>query len=160
MAEFIGRVAHQYDRLVVDTGKQPEMLIFTSFILTFLSVRAVTHSIRAGRLRLLRDIRRAGVHIHHLVWGIFLLLLTGYLALAFDAPRTRAPLAVLFGMGAALTLDEFALWLNLEDVYWTAKGRRSIDVMIITSAILGLVLVGFHFWVNLGREAGRLLGLA
>ena len=160
MSQFLDAVARHYDHRIVDAGKQPQVFILVAFLTTFLLVRAITHAIRRGTgRRLFRNLSVGGTHIHHLVWGILLLLVTGYLAVAFDPHTAREPLAVLFGIGAALTLDEFALWLDLEDVYWTARGRRSIDVVIVTGAIFGLVLVGVRFWVNVGRELGRLVGL-
>jgi hypothetical protein len=59
-------------------------------------------------------------------------------------------LAVLFGIGAGLTLDEFALWLELRDVYWEQEGRRSIDAVVVAGALTGIVLVGFGAWVEVG----------
>jgi hypothetical protein len=160
MSEFWDAILRHYQDGVIDSGKQPQFFILLAFILTFLVVRGITHAIRAGRGgRLFRNVSRGGTHIHHLVWGILLLLVTGYLAFAFDPTTAREPLAVLFGIGAALTLDEFALWLNLKDVYWAKEGRRSIDVVVITAMLLGLVVIGLRFWINVGREIGRLVSL-
>jgi hypothetical protein len=86
-----------------------------------------------------------GQHIHHLVWGILILLGVGYAWLA-EAGSGTAPkdifisrlLAILYGVGAALTLDEFALWLNLSDVYWSPQGRESIDAVILFGALLAI----------------------
>ena len=90
-----------------------------------------------------------GTHIHHLVVGILLLLIFGWLGIAIDPESPwREICAVLFGIGAGLTLDEFALWLNLKDVYWEKEGRRSIDAVIIAAAITGMVLVGFRGWID------------
>jgi hypothetical protein len=160
MGRFLDVVARHYTHTIVDPGKQPQVVILVSFLLTFLAMRGITHTIRSGRARwLLRNVSAGSTHIHHLVWGILLLLVSGYLGFAFNSEAAREPLAALFGAGAALTLDQLALWLNLEDVYWSAKGRRSIDAVIATSALLGLVLVGFRFWLSLGREVGHLLRL-
>src|SRR3954449_12328167 len=86
------------------------------------------------------------LHIHHLVWGIVLMLVAGFISLTpIDSPW-REIVAVLFGIGAGLTLDEFALWLRLKDVYWAEQGRQSIDAVIIAATFGGLVLVvGFPF---------------
>lgn len=160
MGRFVDAVARHYTHTIADAGKQPQVIILVAFLLTFLAMRAITHTIRSGRARwLVRNVSAGGTHIHHLVWGILLLLVSGYLGFAFNAAAAREPLAALFGVGAALTLDQLALWLHLEDVYWSAKGRRSIDAVIATSAILALVLVGFPFWLSVGREVGHLLGL-
>jgi hypothetical protein len=84
-----------------------------------------------------------GLHVHHLVFGIVLLLLTGFITIALDPASPWAEvLAAGFGVGAGLTLDEFALWLHLEDVYWSEEGRRSIDAVIMATILAGLVLLG------------------
>ena len=158
MGEFFRRVDDLYQRDIVDADKVPQFLILISFLLTFLAVRFITHSIRDKRFhRIFRNVSgKDGRHIHHLVWGILLLLITGYLALAFDPDRVRELLAILFGIGAALTLDEFALWLNLEDVYWAKQGRSSVDAVIIFATVIGIFMLGIQFWIDVGREIGRL----
>jgi hypothetical protein len=85
-----------------------------------------------------------GLHIHHLVWGIVTIMATGFLAFAFqpDSPWVEI-LAVLFGIGCGLTLDEFALWLHLEDVYWAKEGRASVDAVVIATIIGGMLVAGF-----------------
>src|ERR671927_895743 len=77
-----------------------------------------------------------GLHLHHLVWGIILILLAGFLGFATDpGPPWGEVLAALFGIGAGLTLDEFALWIHLDDVYWSQEGRASIDAVIVATVI-------------------------
>ena len=99
-----------------------------------------------------------GTHVHHLVWGILLILGVGYVAIAIGPGHPgREILAVLFGIGAALTLDEFALWLNLEDVYWSKKGRSSIDAVIIAAATAGIVMVGLRAWLHVADEVAVVL---
>ena len=154
MGGFWEAVGRHYERDVVDAGKQPQFFILIAFVLTFVLVRFITHSIRSGRVKIFKNVSAGGTHIHHLVWGILLLLATGYLSIGFDARREL--LAVLFGIGAALTLDEFALWLNLKDVYWSREGRRSIDAVVVFTAIAGLALLGLSFWVHVAQEVGRL----
>jgi hypothetical protein len=106
-----------------------------------------------------------GRHIHHLVWGILILLSVGY-GWLLDAGGDSTPksvlasrlMSVLYGSGAALTLDEFALWLNLEDVYWSPEGRASIDAVILFGAV---PLAGFGempFFRALGCESLVLRG--
>lgn len=113
-----------------------------SFLVTFLVTRAITRAIRRGRGPF-RNASLAGVHVHHQVYGIFLLLGVGTAEFTY---RPEAPwvdvLAVLFGAGAALTLDEFALWLHLDDVYWTRQGRSSVDAVLVAFVIGALLLVG------------------
>ncbi len=84
-----------------------------------------------------------GLHIHHLVWGIVTIMLTGFLSFAIDPGEpVNGIIATLFGVGCGLTLDEFALWLRLEDVYWADEGRASVDAVIIATIIGGMILVG------------------
>ena len=85
----------------------------------------------------------SGLHIHHLVWGILTIMLTGFLTFSFqpDSPWIEI-LAVAFGIGCGLTLDEFALWLHLEDVYWSEEGRSSVDAVIIAVLIGWMLVVG------------------
>jgi hypothetical protein len=83
--------------------------------------------------------------------GILLLLFVGYVLAAAD-PSVRAPFAVLYGIGAALTLDEFALWLQLKDVYWAREGRRSIDAVVIFGVVAGIGALGFRFAFDVIKE--------
>jgi hypothetical protein len=84
-----------------------------------------------------------GLHVHHLVFGIVLLLAMGF-AMALQPPSPWLEIfAAGFGIGAGLTLDEYALWLHLEDVYWAEEGRRSVDAVVIAAVLGGLLLMGF-----------------
>jgi hypothetical protein len=90
-----------------------------------------------------------GTHVHHLVWGILILLIVGYVGVTVAPPSPwHEILAVLFGIGTGLTLDEFALWLHLEDVYWSEEGRRSIDAVIVAGTLSGMALVGVSAWLD------------
>ena len=158
---FANAVQAGYDRHIVDAGKEAQAVILVSFLLTFVVVRTITHAIRAGRFhRVLRNLSTpGGTHLHHLVPGILLLLITGYVGIGVAPSEDRSWQAALFGVGAALTLDEFALWLHLEDVYWAKQGRASVDAVIVAATILALGVLGWGFWVELGRSFGRLVGL-
>lgn len=142
----IGRL---YQHHIVETDKQSQMLVLVSFVVTFTLVRMITHAIRDDRFRhVFRNVQTpGGLHLHHLVIGILLLLVTGYVGIGVDPDRNKGVLAVLFGIGAALTLDEFALWLRLKDVYWTRQGRASIDAVVIAGSIASLGVLGGSFWV-------------
>lgn len=135
-------LASTYDEVIVDRGEQPLLLMLVAFGLTFGLTRFITHSIRSKRFSWLRDIETGDTHIHHLVWGIGLLLISGVLAIAVQPPLEVT--AVLFGVGAALTLDEFALWLHLDDVYWSEQGRQSIDAVIVFVIASGFMLIGVY----------------
>jgi hypothetical protein len=89
----------------------------------------------------------SGLHIHHLVWGIVTVMLTGFLGFALEPTSPwREFLEVLFGIGCGLTLDEFALWLHLEDVYWAKEGRSSVDAVVVAVLIGGLIVTGAAPW--------------
>lgn len=158
---FFHDVGGSYTRHIVEGHKQPQALILVSFLATFIIVRAITHSIRAGRGgRLLHNVSTpGGTHLHHLVPGIVLLLVSGYLGTGLPPDVPREPFAAMFGIGAALTLDEFALWLHLEDVYWTREGRQSIDAVVIATTISSMAILGRDFWIDSGRALGHFAGL-
>jgi hypothetical protein len=131
----------------VDTGREAQFLFFVAFLVTFGFIRTSAHMIRAEVSWWPGNVSVGGTHIHHLVWGILLLLIFGWIGITIapDSPWHEI-CAVLFGIGTGLTLDEFALWLNLKDVYWKKQGRRSIDAVILAAALTGMVLVGFRGW--------------
>jgi hypothetical protein len=126
----------------VDADRVPGHLRGDPGITRRIHAKAATESQRPASGRGgLSDIYIGGVHIHHQVWGILLVLVTGLLQFRYDPhPPWAEVLAALFGAGAALTLDEFALWLNLDDVYWCKSGRQSIDAILAAGA-LGVVLL-------------------
>jgi len=111
-------------------------------LLTFVVTRVVTRRIRAGSTGL-KNWQVGGVHVHHQVLGIIAMLIAGCLEFAY---RPAGPwseiLGSIFGAGVALTLDEFALWLYVDDVYWTEAGRRSLDAVFVAVLVTGLLLVG------------------
>ena len=127
---------------VLGGRRETVLWMVVAYLLTFLLTRLITHSIRAGRGPF-HDSSVGGVHLHHEVYGIFLLLGTGASEFTYRPTGIWGNvLAALFGAGAALTLDEFALWLHLEDVYWTREGRSSVDAVLIAFLVGVLLLVG------------------
>lgn len=121
-----------------------------------ITVRVVTHMIRNG-IGPFRNLSVGGRHLHHLVFGIFGLLGSGYVWLLIaDAPtrsqRDQRLTSAAYGLGAAVTLDEFALWLNLEDVYWARQGRESVQALMIFGAVLSIGLWGGPFLRAAMRE--------
>lgn len=143
---------------IPDRPRRRLFVASVSFFVTFLGVRllvaAITHHIGPFSW-----VELGGRHIHHLVWGILILLLVGYAWLA-DVGSGSTPtsifvsrlLAILYGVGAALTLDEFALWLNLADVYWLPQGRESIDAVILFGAALAAGAWGAPIFRALKRQ--------
>ncbi|MEV2214520.1 hypothetical protein AB0H86_24225 [Streptomyces sp. NPDC050997] len=142
-------MGHWLNRNIVEPGKLPLLLALTAFILTFVITRVVTRMIRAGKGPF-GNVSAGGVHIHHVVPGVFLTVVGGFGAVASSRYGFgSAAFAVVFGIGAGLVLDEFALILHLDDVYWTEAGRKSVEVVVLTAALVGLALSGFlPFGVN------------
>ena len=141
---------------IVDTGRETQFLFFVSFLLTFGFIRTSAHMIRAQVKWWPGNVQVGGTHIHHLVWGILLVLICGYVGVAIHpGDPWRGIIAVLFGIGTGLTLDEFALWLNLKDVYWSKEGRASIDAVVIAAAISGLLLISLRGWIDVTTEVAN-----
>ncbi len=135
-------MADWWHRDIVEPGKQPLLLCLAVFVVVFLVTRTITRLIRAGRGPF-RDVGWGTVHVHHVVPGILLLLAGGLLALAGVRVAFLPEVAgAVFGGGAALVLDEFALVLRLEDVYWSEEGRTSVEAVALTAAVMGMMLVG------------------
>jgi hypothetical protein len=138
--------------------KERQLLSSVAFFVTFGGVRGVTHAIRAERGPF-RNITPGGRHIHHMTFGILGLLSVGYLWLLEigmdDGRRASRVTSVAYGAGAALTLDEFALWLNLTDDYWTKQGRESIDAVALFGSLLSVSVLGKGFFKELLARAFR-----
>jgi len=150
---MLASIGSLYDRVFIDTGRQPQLLFFVAFLASFGFIRTSAHMIRAQVPWWPGNVEVGGTHIHHLVWGILLLLVAGYAGVALRPGSPWAAIdAVVFGVGAGLTLDEFALWLNLRDVYWSSEGRRSIDAVIVAATLSGIVLVGAGAWIDVATE--------
>jgi hypothetical protein len=135
----------------VDTGRLTHgstlagLILLGSFLLSFVLIRISTRLMRSPKVTWWPgSIKTAGgLHVHHLVFGIVMMLLFGFLAIAVAlASPWHELVAAGFGVGAGLTLDEYALWLHLEDVYWAEEGRRSVDAVIVAAVVAGLILVG------------------
>jgi hypothetical protein len=142
-------ISRGYDRHIQVPGKETHFLILLAFVCSFGFIRTSAHMIRAQVSWWPGNVEtKGGTHVHHLVWGILLLLSMGYLGISTDLPSPWFEfVAIAFGIGMGLTLDEFALWLNLQDVYWQDKGRQSIDAVVVTTAMLVIALLGLEFWI-------------
>lgn len=125
--------------------------LLASFVLTTATTRTLTRYIRHRADRApgvrhggpIRDVLINGVHIHHQVWGILLILLVGFLQVAYRPDGAWAHVAAAaFGAGAALTLDQFAMWLHLEDVYWSPEGRTSVTALLVALLVAVALLLG------------------
>ncbi|MGH7730551.1 MAG: hypothetical protein ACRENJ_04795 [Candidatus Eiseniibacteriota bacterium] len=148
-----------------DHRRERLFLASLGFFVTFGIARLVTYGGRADWLPMLH-INYRDTHVHHLVWGILLLLAVGYgwiLLAGTDGkglPHAAGRwLSLVYGAGAALTLDEFALWLNLKDVYWEKEGRASIDAVTLFGGLISVGLWGGPFLRAVGRQLVRLARL-
>ena len=147
---------------IPDRPRRRMFIASVSFLITFVGIRILVYRIVNHEGHFQWVIVR-GHHIHHLVWGILMLLLVGY-GWLLDLGRSHTPLSIFFsrlmsvgyGVGAALTLDEFALWLDLQpDAYWSSTGRLSIDAIIVFGAILAVSAWGAPFFRGLQLMWGK-----
>ncbi len=151
----LGHLIHQQ---IPDRPHRRLFLASVSFFITFLAVRLLVASI-THHIGPFGYVEMGGRHIHHLVWGILLLLIVGYAEIAEVGRNDTAVsiflsrlLALSYGVGAALTLDEFALWLNLDAAaYWSRQGRESIDAVVLFGALLAIGTWGAPLFRRLVR---------
>ncbi|MGA2878548.1 MAG: hypothetical protein ABSG13_06325 [Bryobacteraceae bacterium] len=155
------RLQRIYHHRFAESRRERLFLAALGFFITVLVVRALTLAIRHN-VGPFHDVSMSGRHIHHLVWGILLLLMVGYSWLvevgtgASSTTRwTGRITSMLFGVAAALTLDEFALWLNLRDVYWEREGRESFEALALFGGLLAIGVFGRSFWSGVAKELGR-----
>ena len=136
-------------------SREPTALLLAAFLVTFVLTRAYT---RIGRVHGWGSASADGIHVHHLVVGIVFVLLSGLVEIATRPDGLgRDTIAVFFGVGTAFTLDEFALWLYLSDVYWAREGHRSVDATVMGVMLAGLLLIGLSpFGVHDGGRVPRL----
>jgi hypothetical protein len=128
-----------------DSGQRTGFLLLAGFLCSWVFIRTSARLMRSPKVPWWPGSveTKSGLHIHHLVWGIVTVLVTGFLGFSLQPPSPWLEiLAVLFGVGMGLTLDEFALWLHLQDVYWSQQGRQSVDAVVITMTLGALVVVG------------------
>jgi hypothetical protein len=154
------RLGYLVRATIPDRPRRRMFLASVAFLLTFVGVRIlvrlIVHENDEGPFQW---VVVHGRHIHHLVWGILILLLVGY-GWLLDLGRSHTPLSIFlsrlmtvsYGVGAALTLDEFSIWLNLEpDAYWSRSGRLSIDAVILFGSLLAVGAGGAPFFRGLAR---------
>lgn len=142
---------------LAEHDEQGLFLVLVGFILSFAFIRMSTRLMRSPKVPWWPGsvVSDSGVHLHHLVFGIVTMMVAGALGfLAFGSSPGTEICAFLFGVGVGLTIDEFALWVHLDDVYWAEEGRSSIDATVIAAAGMGLVLLGFSpFTIETGSAS-------
>jgi len=153
MLTTVAGIGSEFQQEIVDTGRLAAFLFFVALLGTFAFIRTSTHMIRAQVSWWPGNVNVGGTHVHHLVWGIFAMMIFGYVGVVLqpDSPW-REIVTVFFAIGMGLTLDEFALWLELKDVYWEKEGRKSVDAMIVAGCLAGMAAVGLSTWVKLADD--------
>ena len=152
-----GRLRQAYQRQVHEPRRERLFLASVGFFVTAVVVRGITLAIHYS-VGPFHDVSMHGRHIHHMVWGILLLLTVGYSWLMEVGTGTgRSAFAgrltsMLYGVAAALVLDEFALWLNLQDVYWQRQGRESYEAMALFGSLLAVGLFGAPLFRGVAHE--------
>ncbi len=129
---------------IVQAGRLPLFCFFVAFLVGFGFIRVSVRLIRAQVRWWPGNVSRGTTHVHHMVFGVIFMVIAGVAGIAapLHSANWRAGSAVLFGVGTALVLDEFALILHLRDVYWTSAGRVSIDAVFIAAGLTALLLLG------------------
>src|SRR3989454_8800818 len=141
------RLGQHYQRLSL--SRRIALRVDFAFLVTFAVLRIITAIIHYGLFPhgpFRNLITASGLHIHHLFWGILLLMLTGFVALATRAEAWHLRTAIVFGAALGLTLDEFALWLRLSGVYWSPEGIESVKASAVVAAPLRLYVFGQPLW--------------
>jgi hypothetical protein len=145
-----------------DRGQRSGFVLLCAFLLSFLFIRTSARLIRSPKVPWWPGsvTTKGGLHLHHLVWGIVLLLTTGFLNFVLKPGSPWEEIfAGGFGVGAGLTLDEFALWVHLEDVYWSEEGRISLDAVVVAALLGGLIVLGLAPF-DLHNQTGSVSSLA
>lgn len=144
---FASFITEFWENQLVEHERQHVFLVLVGFIGSFAFIRMSTRLMRSPKVPWWPGsvVSDSGVHIHHLVFGIVAMMIAGTLAFAAAGHSpTMEICALVFGIGMGLTIDEFALWVYLEDVYWAEEGRSSIDATVIAAGAIGLVVLGVN----------------
>ncbi len=163
---------HWFEHDIVGRGRLPLLCCLIAFILTFFVtrtfVRLIRHRAAIGRTPNWwepRNIHIGSKHIHHVVVGVLLVMVSGITLVTLSTSGTELEFtgaAIIFGIGAALVLDEYALILHLSDVYWEEDGRTSVDAVFAAVAVGGLLVLGLHplmFFLSLWQDTTHSLVL-
>ena len=144
-----------------DHGQRAGFVLLGSFLAAFLFIRTSARLIRSPKVTWWPGSveTKSGLHLHHLVWGICLMMSSGFLNFVLvPASPFSELLAAAFGIGAGLTLDEFALWVRLEDVYWSEQGRISLDAVVVATLLGGMIVLGLAPF-DLSNQQGSVASL-
>jgi hypothetical protein len=156
------RLAHVYAEYFAEDPRRERLFLASlGFFAGFGAARTITHAI-LHQVGPFRNLSIGGRHLHHMVFGIGGLLGVGYMWLVLlgvspKGKRMSQATSIGYGVASAMTLDEFALWLNLEDVYWAKQGRQSVDAVALFGGLLSIGIWGGPFIVGVARELRRLV---
>ena len=150
MTTVLATIGTEFHREIVHSGRLSAFIFFIFLLGTFGFIRTSTWMIRKQVSWWPGNVEVGGTHVHHLVWGICAMMIFGYVGVVHQpgSPWWEIVTAF-FAIGMGLALDEFALWVELKDVYWEKDGRKSIDAMIIAACAAGVLLVGLSSWATL-----------
>jgi hypothetical protein len=149
LVKDVGRVYHEE----LDARQRTALLSWLAFTVTFGAVRGITYSIKDGKGPF-RNLSVGGEHLHHYMWGIGLLTGVGAVAVHGEEKQRRHPaVAISYGVGLALIVDEFALLLDLKDVYWAKQGRISVDLGVGGSSLAGTYFAALPLLRALRRQS-------
>jgi hypothetical protein len=137
---IIDHIKDSYQNILVKPRKHINFWILLSFLPTFLISRMMVYIAHDLFINL------KGVHIHHLTYGIFILAIAGFLSQNLENQKWKEPIAIIYGIGLALSFDEFGMWLRLQDSYWI---RQSYDAMLIILSLLINVVYFSNFWLRI-----------
>jgi hypothetical protein len=158
---FASPISDFWNDQLVAHDRQWVFLVLLGLLLSFGFIRLSTRLMRSPRVpwwpgSIVSD---GGVHVHHLVFGIVLMILAGTISFAgFATSPIYEICAFAFGVGIGLTIDEFALWLYLDDVYWSERGRSSVDAAVLAASFMGLVLIGVRPFDLSGGDVDAVIG--
>ncbi|HEY3727733.1 MAG TPA: hypothetical protein VGL51_11195 [Solirubrobacteraceae bacterium] len=146
MAELALTFNIQFETNFLDVpGQRAGFVVLAAFLGTFMFIRTSARLMRSPKVTWWPGsvTTESGLHLHHLVWGIVLIMLCGFLGYTINpvSPWNEI-LAGFFGVGCGLTMDEFALWIYLRDVYWAKEGRVSFDAVVVATVIGALIVLG------------------
>jgi|SRR5271165_635313 len=151
LAKDIRRAFHEE----LDAGQRAALLSWLAFTVTFGAVRGITYSIKDGTGPF-RNLSVGGKHLHHYMWGIGLLAGVGGVAVhGEDKQRKHPAVSISYGVGLALIVDEFALLLDLKDVYWAKQGRISVDLGVGGSSLAGTYFAALPLFHAVRSRRGR-----
>lgn len=136
-------------RLITAKRGEVQFIVFVSFLITFIFVRSYVYLTNRDIMNLPTGVVIRGVHVHHFIFGIFLLAVVSFVALYDIRPVVHRRLAVIYGISLGLIFDEFSLWLRLTNDYYA---RVTYDALVIIVLLFLNIIYFPHFWNKMGKK--------